>query len=84
MGFIFGGWDYFIKNGAHAPCYGLRALPNRNYTLAWILACSRRNGRIPPVLCAGRNASLMDVLVFDNLGAVMGLFIHARWSSSRE
>jgi VanZ family protein len=32
----------------------------------------------------GRHPSLIDVLVFDNIGAVVALLIHNRWSSRVE
>jgi VanZ family protein len=87
----FGGWDYFVKKGAHAVGYGLlalsylRVLSKRNYTLAWILALLyAATDEFHQSFVPGRNASLVDVLVFDNLGAMLGLFIHARWLSSRE
>jgi VanZ family protein len=87
----FGGWDYFVKKGGHAVGYGLlalaylRALPRRNYVLAWFLALLfSATDEFHQSFVPGRNASLIDVLVFDNLGAVVGLFTHARWSSRRE
>ncbi|WKZ39110.1 MAG: VanZ family protein [Anaerolineales bacterium] len=87
----FGGWDYFVKKGGHAVGYGLlalaylHALPKRNYVLAWFLALLfSATDEFHQSFVPGRNASVIDVLVFDNLGAMAGLFIHARWSSSRE
>lgn len=79
----FGGWDYFVKKGAHALGYGLlalsylRTLPNRSYKLAWILALLySATDEFHQSFVPGRRASLIDVLVFDNFGALVGLFIH--------
>ena len=84
----YGGWDYFIKKGAHAFGYGLlglsylRALPKRNYKLAWLLALLySATDEFHQSFVAGRHAAVTDVLVFDNLGAMITLFIHYRWSS---
>lgn len=77
----FGGWDYFVKKGAHAVGYGLlalsylRALPKRNYILAWLLAVLySATDEFHQSFVPGRNASVIDVLVFDNLGAIVALF----------
>lgn len=79
----FGGWDYFVKKGGHALGYGLlalsylHALPKRNYLLAWILALLyAATDEFHQSFVPGRNASAVDVLVFDNLGAAAGLLLH--------
>ena len=82
----FGGWDYFVKKSAHGIGYGLlalaylRALPNRNYKLAWFLAVLYSlTDEFHQSFVPGRRASLIDVFVFDNLGAIIALFLHYRF-----
>lgn len=83
----FGGWDYFAKKGAHAFGYGLlaisylRAFKGRRYVLAWLLAVLySATDEFHQSFVPGRRASIIDVLVFDNLGAMLGLLIYSRWS----
>lgn len=82
----FGGWDYLVKKSAHGIGYGLlalsylRALPNRNYKLAWLLAVLYSlTDEFHQSFVPGRRASLIDVFVFDNLGAIIALFLHYRF-----
>lgn len=82
----FGGCDYFVKKSAHGIGYGLlalsylRALPNRDYKLAWFLAVLYSlTDEFHQSFVPGRRASWIDVFVFDNLGAMITLFVHARW-----
>lgn len=82
----FGGWDYFVKKSAHGIGYGLlalsylHALPNRNYKLAWFLAVLYSlTDEFHQSFVPGRRASLIDVFVFDNLGAMIALFLHYRF-----
>lgn len=82
----FGGWDYFVKKSAHGIGYGLlalsylHALPNRNYKLAWFLAVLYSlTDEFHQSFVPGRRASLIDVFVFDNLGAIIALFLHYRF-----
>lgn len=79
----FHGWDYFIKKGAHMIGYGLlalsyfRALPNRNYKLAWLLAVLySATDEVHQSLVPGRHAAITDVLIFDNLGAIVALSLY--------
>lgn len=81
----FGGWDYFVKKSAHGIGYGLlalsylRALPGRNYKLAWFLAVLYSlTDEFHQSFVPGRRASLIDVFVFDNIGAIITLFLHYR------
>lgn len=83
----FGGWDYFVKKGAHAIGYGLlalsylRALGGRKYLLTWLLAVLySATDEFHQSFVPGRSATIIDVLVFDNLGAALALFLHAGWA----
>lgn len=78
----FQSWDYLIKKSAHAFGYGLlalsylRALPKRNYLLAWLLAVLySATDEFHQSFVPGRHPALVDVLVFDNLGAAIALAI---------
>ncbi len=80
----FGGWDYFVKKGAHAVGYGLLALAywrglelaRGKKWLAWLLAiCYAITDEIHQRFVPGRHSSLLDVLLFDNLGAILGLIL---------
>jgi VanZ family protein len=82
----FGGWDYFLKKSAHGIGYGLLALsylyalPGRNYKLSWFLAVLYSlTDEFHQSFVPGRRASLMDVFVFDNIGAILALFLHYRF-----
>lgn len=82
----FGGWDYFVKKSAHGIGYGLlalsylRALPGLNYKLSWFLAVLfSLTDEFHQSFVPGRHAALTDVLVFDNLGALIALFLHHRF-----
>ena len=84
----FGGWDYFVKKGAHAIGYGLlalsylRAFGGGKYFLAWLAAVLySATDEFHQSFVPGRRASVVDVLVFDNLGAMLGLFFYARWKN---
>lgn len=83
----FGSWDYFFKKGAHALGYGLlalsylHALPKKNYLLAWLFAVLySATDEFHQAFVPGRHASVTDVLVFDNLGAMLTLVFHALWA----
>lgn len=87
----YGSWDYFVKKSAHAVGYGLlslsylHALPKKNYFLAWILALLySTTDEFHQSFVPGRSPSLIDVFVFDNIGAMIALLIYARWSSRVE
>lgn len=86
----FGGWDYFVKKSAHGIGYGLlalsylHALPNRNYKLAWFLAVLYSlTDEFHQSFVPGRRASLIDVFVFDNIGAILALFLHSIYGRGR-
>lgn len=78
----FGILDYVVKKGGHMLGYGLLALAywhglglagNRK-GIAWGLAIGYAiTDEIHQSFVPGRNPSVMDVLVFDNLGAILAL-----------
>ncbi len=81
----FRGWDYFIKKGAHAFGYGLLALSylhifkwdKRYYWLAWLLAVLySATDEFHQSFVPGRHAAAADVLIFDNIGAIIALTSH--------
>ena len=76
-------WEYFVKKSSHFLVYGLlalsyiRALPKRNYFLVWILAILYAlSDEFHQSFVPGRTSSLVDVFVFDNLGAIVALVLH--------
>lgn len=79
-------WDYAVKKGGHAIGYGLLALSylhffnydKKRYWLAWLLAVLfSATDEFHQSFVPGRHASMIDVLVFDNLGAVTGLWLYS-------
>lgn len=84
-------WDYFVKKSAHAIVYGLlalsylRALLKRNYYMAWLLAVLYAvSDEFHQSFVSGRHAAIADVLVFDNLGAILALYIDYRFTRIKE
>ena len=78
--------DYFVKKSAHIVVYGalalsyFHALPGRSFKLAWLLALIyAATDEFHQSLVPGRTPSIIDVLVFDNLGAIIALFLHHRF-----
>lgn len=76
-------WEYFVKKSSHFLVYGLlalsyiRALPKRNHLLAWALAILYAlSDEFHQSFVPGRTSSLVDVFVFDNLGAIVALVLH--------
>lgn len=88
----YGSWDYFVKKSSHAVGYALlaltylRALPTqknirKNYFLAWFLAVLySATDEFHQSFVPGRHPSLVDVLVFDNLGAMIALILHHQFN----
>jgi VanZ family protein len=78
-------WDYVFKKIGHAIGYGLLALSyfhylkydNRKYWLAWLMALVfSTTDEFHQSFVPGRHPSIVDVLVFDNFGAVIGLWLY--------
>ena len=83
----FGNWDYYVKKGGHALGYGLLALvywrglglERGKKWFAWGLAiCYAITDEIHQSFVPGRHPSLVDVFLFDNLGAILGLILWGR------
>ena len=77
----FGALDFSIKKLGHALGYGLLALAYRRGLcgkrdwLAWIMAVTyAATDEFHQSLVPGRSPSIWDVLLFDNLGALAGLW----------
>jgi VanZ family protein len=78
-------WDYVIKKTGHAIGYGFLALSyfhflkydGKYYWLAWLLALFfSATDEFHQSFVPGRHASAFDVLVFDNLGAMVVLWLY--------
>ena len=76
----FGSLDYFVKKSAHGLGYGLLALTywrgfgyRRNlHWAAWLMALAySATDEFHQSFVPGRHPSVTDVLVFDNLGALL-------------
>lgn len=76
-----------MKKGGHALGYGLLALAywrglgleRGKKWFAWGLAiCYAITDEIHQMFVPGRHPSMLDVLLFDNLGAILGLIL---WES---
>lgn len=86
----FGLADFLIKKGGHALGYGLLAafnwhgLNRKRPWLAWLMAVAYAAlDEVHQSFVPGRNASFVDVLVFDNLGALAALWICRRLERKR-
>jgi VanZ family protein len=81
----FRGWDYLIKKLGHAIGYGLLALSyfhllkyNKNQLwLAWLMALAyAASDEFHQSFVPGRNSSIVDVLIFDNIGTLIMLGLY--------
>jgi VanZ family protein len=79
----FGSWEYVVKKSSHAIVYGLLAIsylyamPKQNYFMAWLWALLYSiTDEFHQSFVPGRNSSLIDVFVFDNIGAMVALWIY--------
>ena len=86
-------WDYVVKKSSHAVGYGLLALSyfyilrfNKERTwLAWLLALTyAATDEFHQSFVPGRSASIFDVLIFDNLGAMIALWLSSHFGRSGE
>ena len=78
----FGGLDFSVKKFGHALGYGLlaaaylRGLGGKRHWLAWLMAILfALSDEFHQSFVPGRNPSLWDVFLFDNLGALAGLWV---------
>lgn len=78
-------WDYVIKKAGHAIGYGLLALSyfhflkydKKQYWLAWLMAVAfSATDEFHQSFVPGRTPSIVDVLVFDSLGAAIALWLY--------
>ena len=86
-------WDYVVKKGSHVLGYGLLALSYlylfghnpKYYSCAWMMAILfAATDEFHQSFVNGRHPSVFDVLIFDNLGAAIALWLHYSHLSSRE
>lgn len=88
----FGTWDYVIKKGAHMLEYGLLAAacwrgfdgaPSRQWA-AWGMAVGYAvTDEIHQSFVPGRVPSPVDIALFDNLGAILALWLWKRLGGAR-
>jgi VanZ family protein len=84
-------WDYVIKKMGHVIGYGLLALSyfhylkydKEKYRFAWFLALIfSATDEFHQSFVPGRHSSVFDVLIFDDLGAIIALWLHSRFGRS--
>ena len=87
----FGWWDFSVKKLGHALGYGLlavaylRGLGEKRPWLAWALTVLyATTDEIHQSFTPGRNPSPVDVLLFDNLGALIGLWAYNKWKTRKQ
>jgi VanZ family protein len=89
----FQNWDYLVKKSGHAIGYGILALfyfrglkyDKKQYWLAWLMAVAySATDEFHQSFVPGRNASIFDVILFDNLGAALALWIYSAYRRKDE
>lgn len=81
--------DWIVKKSGHVLGYGLLAASYRHAlgsrgTYSWLLAIAYAvTDEFHQSFVPGRGSSILDVLIFDNLGALIGLWI-ADWHRAKE
>lgn len=79
------GWDTVVKKMGHVIGYGLLALSffhllkynEKQYWLAWLLALIYSvTDEFHQSFVVGRHASIFDILIFDNAGALISLWLY--------
>lgn len=83
----FGAFDFSVKKLGHALGYGLlalayqRGLGGKRPWLAWMLAVIyAATDEFHQSFVPGRGPSIWDVLFFDNLGALAGLWLNSKFT----
>jgi VanZ family protein len=84
----FGTLDYFVKKGGHVLGYALLAasfyyaMERPSNKMAWFLTILfALSDEYHQSFVAGRTSSFFDVIVFDNFGALVGLWFWEKWRS---
>jgi len=77
-------WDYLIKKSSHVIGYGLLGFSclhyftghPKKYRISWLTTVLYAvTDEFHQSFVPGRSASILDVLLFDNLGAIIALWI---------
>lgn len=86
-------WDRLVKKGGHvlgyssltiSYWYAIRSAKRRHF-IAWLLALMYAiSDEYHQSFVPGRQASAWDVLIFDNLGAIIGILIANQYSKKKE
>ena len=85
---VFSWADMIIKKSGHIIGYALLAfwywyglgMDKNKRWLAWLLAIVYAlTDEFHQTFVSGRNASLWDVVIFDNLGALISLWLASKW-----
>jgi len=86
-------WDYVVKKTSHVIGYALLALSylhllrykKNSHWLAWSMALAyAASDEFHQSFVPGRHAALVDVLVFDNIGAVIALLLPFKYPGKNE